>query len=434
MEAVAGTDAAAFLTYVESKHLPGLTSSDPTDSPFLPIPIQTMPPAVPGHIDVLPERTGVDYGSQSSFKVGMDPHNVLKKITLWWRSDNLNAAGGGANARYGEDMACQGVDNVSWQVNGVIQHTFTGDSLHIRLVTETDEEEYRRLCVLQRHGLTAAERANLANVALNPGGIWCGLEIPFWWTESSSNAYHHYTLPTDTRLIVNWRNIREVLQQDGVNAQPTANLGGNYILDQFCRLDISALDYNVRKTFQENVKQNGESGIHYVLIYDQIQENEVINVGTTQYTFNLTNMNKPTSRFILTFRPTANTTPDYTNNRRFEYQPLPAASTIDLIGSTKRMCITSTDLFLKYSRNGALLPGNPAENIYQFYFTDVPLSYDMPPMSIDMFNVQNPHFRFTFGAATPANWRADCYAKCTNLSRTVIRQNNQSGIQNEQPI
>lgn len=429
MQNQASSDANYFITDTVPIHLPGLVSTDAKDSPHLPQPQKALPPEVPGWTDIVPERTGVDFGQQSSFKYTNNDNELIKEVTLCVRFAQIAAAGGGANARYPDDVINASIDKIEFQIGGTTQHTLYGDEIHFRQIAEDTPEELLRLHGMQRANLTPVQRAALA---ANPNGFWAMLEIPFWWTENTSKHWHQYAVQRQTKILITWRAPEYILQQDLVNARPLPVAPyTTYIVDHFLRFGISVTDTATKNVYIDGVKKLGAAGLNTLVRYLQKQENNVVLAGATRTSIKLDNFNRPTFMIRFVIRPEANLIPSYLNNQRFATM---ACTTYRSDASGHRLFMEVDDFFAKYGINAKEFLGSPMHDIYHMVFTDYADVTQYPMGCIEFAKLQNPTCDITWTGGIGANAYVDFWAYCYDYLRLVIQADGRAAVALEQPV
>jgi hypothetical protein len=419
------SDGYYFLPYTLPVHLPGLVSTNPGDSPHMPLPQKAVPPEVPGFTDIFPEVVGTDFGMETSFKYIPNDYEVLKSVIVMMKLAPLAAAGGGINPRYADDVFNAACERVAWQVGGATIQELTGDEMHFKPLVECPPEEYSRLSVAQYID-TDAQRTIFATT-----GGWVYAEVPFWWTETAAKHWHQYACQRQTRIRFKWRPANQILQQDNVNAVPTA-VGNKYIQDIFMRFRISALDTAVKDTYTNSVKAQGSAGLNYLTTFTQKQENNVVSVPSNSTTIQLTNFNKPTYmlRFIIRTE-TALATNCLTGNRRFEIQD---CSQFRADASGHIIWPLMSSRFAKLEVNGKEFLGNPMNNVFHVLHTDYADVVQYPMGCVEYGKLQNPTLTINWANNLQANMVVDIYAYCYDYLRLVITQDNRSAVNLEQPI
>lgn len=91
------SDGYYFLSLTQPIHLPGLISTNPQDSPHMPMPQKAIPPEVPGFTDIAPERVGADFGMETSFKYIPNDQEVWR---VGFAKKILTTTTTGAEGRY----------------------------------------------------------------------------------------------------------------------------------------------------------------------------------------------------------------------------------------------------------------------------------------------------------------------------------------------
>jgi hypothetical protein len=420
-----------YLPHTRTINLPGLQSGEITDSPHLPLPQRANPPEVPGITDIQPERTGTDFGSDTAWKYTNNDHEVLKSAMLAVRLGPITATGGGINARYADDILCQAIDWLEFQIGGTVLQRLYGEEIHCRQLRNLIPEDLAAAYVLQRAGLTAADRAIMANPAVHAQGFWAYLDLPFWWTETANKHWHQYACQRTTRIVIHWRGPEYCLQQDNANSKPAAVLNNSYIQEMFLRFEVSALDTAVKAGYMNTVKDMQGEGLSYLLTYEQRQENQSIPIASTSTNIQLTNFNKPTMLVLIIVRKAANLIANYLNNRRFEFMPL---SSYWADASGHRLQQRISDEYSKFRMAQRAFVGNPDVNLYYILHTDYADVVQYPMGNIEYGRLQNPTVTLTWDAPIGEAYTADIYAKCYNYVRFVISADNRSGVSLEQPI
>lgn len=418
----ASSNSSSFLGLTTPVHLPILTTNDGTASTLLPIPQVTRAAEVTGFTDVPPSLAGLNFGNTDYFQFNNNDSETLTGVTLCARLDGLVAGAGGANPSYPDDVLCQAVETVTFQYGKDLQ-VLTGDRIHYELVQETEEHELARRAELQGLGWSHARRVANATVAR-----WYYLEIPFWWANRDSDAWHQYAMQKLTRIIIKWRPASEILQQEVANTQPTALAGGSYILDHFVRFNVTALTEATKQEFLTRVKGQGAAGWLY-LLPDNERLQQSLQAGQTTHVIQLNTFTKYGYNLRFVIRTVASLTPNYLHNRRFENLDL-VTMTLDISG--KRYLFPTDNTWAKYEINDRLFKGNPELAIYNIPFNDHPDMHTSAMGGFDFSNASNPQLTLTT-AALPAACFIDFWLYCHNYVRETI-VGNESGAELVQPL
>lgn len=425
----ASSDDMYFLPTTLAVHLPGLTSGNPADSPHLPVGQKANPPEVPGLTDIQPERIGTDFGMMTSFKWTSDDYNVLKEVVLVVTLAPLTAGAGGANPRYPDDVLCQAIDHVDFQVGGTTLQSLTGDEIHFKTLVEKDRDEQARLALAQNMNLPATGAGSRAALATAVQTVM--LELPFWWTLIACNNWHQYAIQRQTKILVYWRGPNYILQQDTTNVQPTPNGYNTYIVNQFLRFKVSALDTATKDAYTRAVKSLGTSGIDYLLTYNQWQTNNDIPTGSQTMNIQLSNFNKPTSMLRFVARPAANLQPNFNNNQRFVLLQI-AQYWAQASGHYLYPIIQNT--WAQTMLNGKEFLGPVPYYVYHCLFNDYPDVVQYPMGIIEFSKLQNPTLTVDMGAPVAADVMIDVMANAYNYVRLVVTGDNRSAVALEQPL
>lgn len=418
------------MPYTRPVNLPGLNSTNVSDSPYLPTGQRALPPSVPGITDVDPERIGTDFGSVTSFKYPSNDYEVLKSVTLVVRLSPLDAGAGGDTARYSDDVLCQAIEKIVMTVGGTpIGAPLYGDEMHYNPMVEATPEEKKRLWGMQAAGLTIAERAILA---ATPQTVM--LTVPMFWSKVTANAYHQYAVQRQTKFEITWRDKSFILQQNTANTAPVPKAGyTTYIDNMFLRFEVSALDTAVKDAYTQGVKRLGESGLDYMFQYQQRQTDNYILTGQTAVNHQLTNFNKPTYMVRFWIRPTANLLPSYLNNDRFATPDILSfyygeASGHKYVQKTEKPWAVSMI-------NGKYFLGDPTlHRVWHGLFTDFPDVKQYPMGVLEFSKLQNPTIHVELTGAAAVDYTVDYYAYCYNYCRIVITSDNRAAVTTEQPI
>jgi hypothetical protein len=427
----ASSESYFFLPYTYPVHLPGLISTDVSDSPHLPGPQRAIPPEVPSWTDIGPERMGTDLGMNTSFKYISNDQDVIKRVTLIAKFSPLVAGAGGANPRYPDNVLCHAIDHVTFEIGGVVIQTLYGEEIGFSQQQESTQEELGRIWTMQRAGLTVPQRVSLADPATNAGGFTAMLELPFFWTENASKHWHNYACQRQTRIEIFWRDPNVILQQDVANTKPVPSAGfTTYISNMFLRFSVSALDMAVKTSFLSSVVKLGNSGVSYLMKYNQFQSNNVVLAGAVSTRIDLTNFSRPTPMIRFVIRPNANLIPNYMNNERFLINGI---ASFELDSNGHRLFPLTDDFYAKYVINGKTFNGNPAINLYSIPLTDYADVKEFPMGNIEFGKLTNANLLLNF-PAFGANQIVDIWAYCYDYARLVVTADNRSAVSLEQPI
>ena len=431
------SDSYYYLPYTLPIHLPGLVSTNPADSPHMPLPQKAVPPEVPGYTDILPERVGCDFGMDMSFKYIPNDYEVLKDCILCVRLAPLTAGAGGSAARYPADVLNHAIEYIQFQIGGATIQQITGDEIHFKQLVELPPEEFQRIEAAQHYADDETARAALADHTNYPNGVWYFLEIPFWWTETAAKHWHQYACQRQTRINIKWRNAEYILQQNTANTKPTPYSGfSTYIVEAFLRFRISALDTAVKDTFTNSVKSLGSNGLNYLMQFSQRQENCIIpEMASGQYTIQLTNFNKPTYMMRFVVRRAGDLEANYTGNERFLHQMV---SYYQADASGHRLWPKMSSEFAKIEVNGKEFLNDFQNNVYHVLHTDYADVNQYPMGCIEYGKLQNPTLTLYWDSwptlAVGDDLVCDVWAYCYDYLRMVITQDNRSAVNLEQPI
>lgn len=378
------SNAANFMPLTQPTELPVLTTTDGSKSPYLPLGQITEAPKVPGWSDFPPERQDVDFGQIDYFKFVNNDTDIIERITLAVRLDGLVAAGGGANPCYTDDVLCAAVDRIEFHYGKDVQELF-GDEIHFRRVAETEEKELARLAILQGLGLPVATRQVMAQVPQ-----WYYLELPFWFARSQAEAYHQYAFQRLTRVVIHWRTPNFILQQEGVNAQPTTLGGGHYILDHFLRCQVVCPSQATRDYYMSMVKMQKSAGWLHLIGQVQILEQQLL-AGATLHTILLNTFTKFGYNIRWVIRPQANLNANFLNNRRFETTDIVWAS---LQISGKDFFFATDNFYMTYGIANVLFLGNPELGIYNIPLNTSPDLHESATGGLQFSSISNPQLQF----------------------------------------
>jgi hypothetical protein len=422
------SDGYYFLPYTLPTHLPGLISTNPQDSPHMPVAQKALPPEIPGVTDIQPERVGCDFGMDMSFKYIPNDYEVLKGATLMLHMAPLAAAGGGLLPRYPDYLLATAIENIQFQIGGATIWQKSGEEIILKEIVETAPEEFSRICGAEKLILSAADRAALAAL---PDGFWIFCDIPMWWSETAAKHWHQYACQRQTRINIKWRNPDAILQQDNVNQRPTPVGSSTYIKEAYLRFNVSALDTAVKDTYTSGVKQQGSTGLNYLVQFTQKQENQILVHGNKSFMIPLTNFNKPTYMLRFIIRKVADLTPNYTNNQRFACQNI-ASYWMDASGH--RLWPKTSSEYAKWCVNARYFLNNPTINVFHVLHTDYPDVTQYPMGDLEYGKLQNPTLFIEFDANLQEDHVVDVWAHCFDYLRLVITQDNRSAVNLEQPI
>jgi hypothetical protein len=412
-------------------HLPTLVSQRGEDTPHLPTAHHTMAIEVASITDVLPIRSGYDFGSQEEFSYLANTNEILTSCTLCVQLSRLTLQGGGNSPRYVDDILCAAIEKIEWLYgsNNPIE-TIEGDELHFCTLHETAEEELERKYALQAAGLTVAERATLATA-----DQWVYIDIPWFWTKAQAGHWHAYCWGRPTRVRITWRNVDYLLQQTGgTKPIPFAGAAAPYMKQKFIRFHTTTPTESTKQVYMKKIQDQGDHG--QLTLFKDVQKQE-FTIGAsetslsakvdmfTKYGYNL--------RFIL--RPEANLAADLTNNKRWEVLDI---STLQFNIANKIYYPLTDDWYHKHVYEAKWYLGNHEIPIYNIPFTNYPDLHSQAMGGLEFSNTINPTLLLTFPAPNtnvPAiatvRLTAWCYAH--NYVRQVLR-GVQSAMETVQPL
>lgn len=420
------SDVLYFKPYTMPTHLTSLVSTDPRDCPLLPIPHKANPPEVIGFTDIEPERMGTDLGQLTSFKAMPDDYEIWKKMTLIVTFSQLAAGGAGTLPRYPDDVLCQAIDWIDFDVAGFRVQRIFGEQIHFNQLRTMPPEEYGRVSRMQRAGLMPANRAALAATV---GGFQAYLEIPFWFTENFAKAWHQYSCQRQTRIFIQWRQKEYVLQQDGVNTFPTPVGSTTYIKSMFLRVDVSIPDVAVKETFLKSVIALGDYGLDILSTHVQWQDNNPVPPGSYSFNIKLQNFNKPIYLIQFIVRPTANLIPNYTNNQRLAIVPV---SYFNMYAASHKLTQDTSHDWAMWKNEDYWL-GWPSVSQYVIPFAENTDITNYPMGCLDFSLIQNPNMNFYWKTPTPTDYTIDVRADYYNYVRLIISSDLRSAVTLEQP-
>lgn len=422
-----------YLPYTLPVHLPGLVSTNPADSPHMPLPQKAVPPEVPGYTDIQPERVGTDLGMETSFKIIPNDYEVLKDMILMVHWAPLVAGAGGNSPRYPDDPSLACMEYIQFQIGGATISQKTGDEIRFDNEVNLAYSEKQRRATAQCWITDDTTRAS-ATWAANPNGFWTFTEVPMWWSDTAAKNWHQYACQRQTRINVKWRSVEYCLQQNGANTQPTTVNNTTYIMEVYLRFRTSALDTAVKDTYVNAVKSQGSNGLNYLLQFTQIQENQLVAAGTPQtMSIQLTNFNKPTYMLRFVVRNQNDMAANYmTGNHRFLKQTV---TSYQADASGHRLWPRMSDAFAKLMvNNKEFLGENPTDyNVYHVLHTDYADVTQYPMGCVEYGKLQNPTITLYWDALLN-NSRVDVWAHAYDYIRLVITQDNRSAVNLEQPI
>jgi len=405
----------------------------------MPLPQKALPPAVPGYTDITPERIGTDLGMETTYKYTPNDYECVKSAILCVKWDGLvNLAGfvpappATYGARYPSDVLCHSIEKIQFQVGGLTVQELSGDEIHFKQEVESPAEEYSRIIDAQKIDSSVANRATLATAA-----FWTYLEVPFWFADTSAKAWHQYACQRQTRIVIKWRPLTYVLQtDDNIHAGPPAPLplaGGTYILDQFFRFRISALDTDTKDVYTTSVKGMGQNGLNYMTQFSQKQDYTIVLAGVSSKSINLLNFNKPTYMLRFVNRLELDLQPDFTRNNRWLVQDI-AYYYEDASGH--RVWPRMSSDFAKIEVNGKVFLGQtqPRTNIFHVLHTDYPDVTQYPMGCLEYAKLNNPTLNIEYTGILGGSMIVDVWAYCYDYLRLVITQDNRSTVTLEQPM
>lgn len=447
----ASTDSYYYLPYTLPVHLPGLVSTNPADSPHMPLPQKALPPEVPGFTDVQPERVGTDFGMDTSFKYIPNDYEVLKDCALMVRLAPLAASGTGAAPMYPEDVLLHAIDYYRFEIGGVVIQQRWGEEIHFNELVEDNQDEFARKDAAQ--GINIGTGLNEPGTGIDPAvsadpgrsqrasktwnsgmfanGQWFMLDMPFWWSETAAKHWHQYACQRQTRITIHWRNPEYILQQVGDSTIPQPDGFSTYILDCFLRFRVSSLDTTVKNTYIDAVKSQGANGINYLIEYVQRQENQVVEAGKRSVNIQLLNFNKPTYKLRFVVRKASNLAANPQKNNRWATEPI---ESYEVKASGHTIWPLMNSFYAKYMVNGKEFLNNPNHDVFHVLHTDYADVTQYPMGCIEYAKLNNPVLTINFPAALSESCVVDVYAYCYDYVRLVISSDNRSAVALEQPI
>lgn len=446
----ASTDSYYYLPYTLPVHLPGLVSTNPADSPHMPLPQKALPPEVVGFTDIQPERNGTDFGMDTSFKYVPNDYEVLKEAILMVKLAPLvvsASAVGGSNPRYPADVLCHAIEYYNFQIGGQTIFQKYGDTLHFDELVEDNPDEYLRKSLAQ--GIDIPEnsvsvdmpgRVQRADRTFNggqfAGGQWFMLELPFWFSDSAAKNWHQYACQRQTRINIHWRNPDSILQQDGnaIRPLPDPAVSSTYIMECYLRFRVSSMDTTTKDTFTDAVKAQGSNGLNYLVRYIQRQDNHLVSTGATGTSIQLLNFNKPTYMLRFVIRKQSNlinSEPTDLVNDRWSLADL---GSYYMEASGHRVWPEMSQNFAKLMVNGREFLNKPDQNVFHVLHTDYPDVNQYPMGCIEYAKLNNPTLNIKFSTPPSENLIVDVWAYCYDYLRLVISSDNRSAVALEQPI
>jgi len=420
------SQAASFTNLTTPIHLPPLVSNNGADSPYLPQSHKAQNPSVIGYTDLQPENSSTDFGSQTYYKVISNENEVFKDVELVVKLDALTLTGSATQPRYVDDVLCAAIEKAEFQYGNQLQVLY-GDELHYSMLQETDEDELKRRQRLQASGLTVEERAALATASQ-----WVVIKLPFWWTQRTGAAWHHYCLQKTTRIAITWRDKGYLLQQTSATSAsdlPTPTAGGRYIVDQWLRFSTATISQATKQTYTSMVKSTGATGWLYPIKDMQRLLNTTMLSSATETTVQLTNLTKYGYNMRFWIRPVVNLTADARNNRRWDAIDLKSCH-LDISG--KRYFPETDKGYMKYGINAKMFAGNPELPIYNIPFTETPDQFQHGLGGFDFVSASSPQLVITT-SALDQNYYLDVYLYEHNYVRIVLSEQG-SGAETVQPL
>ena len=409
----ASSDAASFLSLTIPTHLPTLTTQDGSASSLLPKAQLTIAPQLSGWTDIPPERQGVDFGQTDYFKYILNDNDVLTDVFLAVRLDGLNPGAGGANPRYPDDPLAHAIERITFQFGKDLQ-IIDGDSLHFNFMMTQDHDELGRLGHLRGYEVPVGKRIKDAE-----SPKWYYLRLPFWWTLRDCDSWHQHCLQRLTRIMIQWRPINQILQQEVTNTQPTPKGGGQYILDHFLRFRVTAISENTKVEFRRRVESEGPAGMLY-LIEDTQRLTQQLNAGNTQHVIQLNTFTKYGYNLRFIVRPVSCLSPNYLDNDRWQLMDILTCG-LDISG--KRYLQPTDDFWLTHAVDEKLFKGNPEHSIYNVPFSNFPDMIASAVGGIDFSVASNAQLTLTT-IPLPEDYMVDFYLQCYNYVRLTIIGNN----------
>jgi hypothetical protein len=274
-------------------------------------------------------------------------------------------------------------------------------------------EEKRRQAKMRGCFMTVDERVTAAAASK-----WYVLEIPFWWTKKDGDSWQQWAFQKLTRIIIKWRDASAILQQDDANTAPTALAAGHYILDHFIRFDVTVPSEATKQEYLKRVSANGSNGwLHLVGQTERLTES--LSASATSHVIQLNTFTKFGYNMRFVIRPTANLTPNYLNNRRFEYWTITSA-TFSIAG--KQFLPVTDSTYLKYEVNDWLFDSHPEYNIWNIPFNKNPDLHSAAMGGFEFFGASTPQLTLVT-PALPAAAQLDIYLYVHNYVRLTIQGN-----------
>ena len=415
-----------FLPLMAPIHLPTLASAHGADTPHLPVAHHTAALEVSGINDTLPLRTGFDFGTQEEFQYLSNTSEILTSCTLVVNLSPLTDSNSAATlqARYADDVLNQAMEKCEWMYGSQSStHTIYGEENHFSMMQETGDIELDRKMLEQAAGLSVAERAARA-LALQE----VKMELPFYWSRQNAGHWHSYALGRPLKIRITWRSADYILQQNTA-VKPLLKTGyTTFINSKWLHFNTAIPTEATKSVYLSKVEATGDHG--WLQLFKDVQKQEFTMVQTattaslrldmiTRYGYNV--------RFVV--RPSANLSPDYSNNERWICYSIADAS-FEI--SNKIFFPKTSDYDLKHEINAKKFLGNHELPIYNIPLCAYPDMHTQAMGGIEFSNTSLPILKLTT-AALPVACTVTVWVYVHNYVRTVIKGTN-SATETLQPI
>jgi hypothetical protein len=375
-----------------------------------------------------PYGAAATYGQQVIFRIDKSAFKRGPIQAVWTRSA-ITGNGGATIARavdY-EGYASIALVEVYYGQNKLFQ--LTGDQLWLRHKMNYNLLEDQAANQLVFGKQSAADRTTLAGQIQT-----LTVDLPLYWTVDPSMYFISTGTSHELEIRITLQPVGYWTQTDG-SATPTVTISS---------FNLTSFDVYVEddEKMWHQMELESKEGINYMIRDSELQLNNVLASGSTQYVVPLSNFKGPCYEMIAIFRlasDRSSTAPNLANNVFNPQSINNGANPLNGNGPTQQGTyqLQASDVILWDTMNDNyarwyIFPfyhrGIPGENIYLVVFSLTPDDAKVDRGHKTWSAMTNPQFTVTFPSALGANWALDLYSRIYNNIQVSLAKPNPNPI------